>query len=364
MKKLILLLLICAFNIQFAYSAEVIGRVVKSHGVAQKINKSMKVDQNLKEGDELYQGDIIKTGKSSLVKVLMKDDTLFQIGPQTEFGFEEFKFRTKKDRDATYNLARGKLRSLFTVKSKTKSLRIKTPSAAMGIRGTEILSDVYSHNGQLKTDIALVSGKLEIDARGTGNKIETFLIKPGFVLEMGKALQGSKILAKPKMREIPKKIFTKLKKADKKGGEVFLFDARQNTGEKFKGKVEFGGLNVKAEKEMTMRPDAPQDTNVKAVRSGNKLNIPRAIAVKKGMKLKRKGAQHKGKDAKKAAMNAAQHAAKLAAQQAAQQAAMAAHQAAQQAAEDAAREATEQQNGDGGTTTGGTTTGGDGGGTH
>jgi len=204
-----------------------IGRAVLVKGTVFKEGPTGKV--LLKNGDHLLEGDVVNSSNRSFVKVLMKDDTIFSLGPKTKFVFEKFHFQTKSKRTATYNVVRGKVRSLFTVKSPDKSLKIKTPTVTMGIRGTEILTDVYKMKGIVKTDVALVEGKLEVNAVLKGKITKTVDLKPGFIFKTSKDKPtkgpGSKALVK-----IPKIAFDQLKKGDKKGGRVFLSDALIDNG--------------------------------------------------------------------------------------------------------------------------------------
>ncbi len=221
-----------------------IGRIVKIVGEAKKENALMAVDQNLRNGDDVYVGDKIITGEKTFVKILLTDDTLFQLGPKTEFNVEKFAMRGPNDRDAIYNLTTGKLRSLFTQKNKDKSLILKTPTVSMGIRGTEILSDVFKHNGEMNTDIALLSGKLEISIPQINKEIKTLELLPGQIFEaVGK--EGPKLNAEAmanvakgiqsNIKQLPAQMMNDLKRPENQGGTVFLFDAYrkdlQNSGE-------------------------------------------------------------------------------------------------------------------------------------
>lgn len=219
--------------ISMANAAEPIGRIVKLRGEVKASNKTSGDSAILKDGDSIFEGDLLKSEKGSFAKILMKDDTIFQLGPNTEMIFEKFKFKSKKKRTATYNLVKGQLRSLFTVKSKEKSLMIKTPNTAMGIRGTEILSDVYKFKGKVKTDIALMSGKLDIDLSamklGEALKQRVIQLKPGQVFESDHFRKNFTV-GKPinkLIKRLPNQVFKNLKKPQKKGGQVFLLEARK-----------------------------------------------------------------------------------------------------------------------------------------
>lgn len=220
--KSFLILCFLAFQIHSLSASEQIGRIVKIRGVVKIKSKAGKI-KVLKNGDHIVEGDTILSQSKSFAKILMKDDTLFQLGPKSKFSFEKFKMQTKSKRQATYNLIQGKLRSLFTVKSKSRSLIIKTPTAAMGIRGTEIVSDVYRYKGKIQTDIALISGKLEITTLAK----KKFFLGTGHMVELRKSARGNVNMNK---RKLPTRMFNNLKKGNK-GGSVFLLDERKSSGE-------------------------------------------------------------------------------------------------------------------------------------
>lgn len=233
LNKFFLLAFLLMAVVKVAQGAEPIGRIVKLRGDVESFNKTSGDSKKLQDGSEIFEGDLLKSQKGSFAKILMKDDTIFQLGPDTELAFEEFKFRSKKDRTASYNHIKGQLRSLFTVKSPSKSLKIKTPNTAMGIRGTEILSDVYKYKGEVKTDIALLSGELEVDIKklnlGEALKNRMITLKPGQVFESDhfkKNFTGGKPISKL-IQKLPRKIFNQLKASRKKGGQTFLFEARK-----------------------------------------------------------------------------------------------------------------------------------------
>ncbi len=159
------------------WSKDSIGRIIKLHGQVIKIMANKQEEAKL--GDFIQQQTTIMTTRGSFVKIIMRDDTVFQLGPNSKFFFKKFKMRTKNDRDAEYKLSYGQLRSLFVRKAPKRSLKIKTPTASMGIRGTEILTNVYlDKNNKFRTDIALLSGKLEVKLP----KKEAIFLNPGEII--------------------------------------------------------------------------------------------------------------------------------------------------------------------------------------
>lgn len=274
----------------FTLSAKEIGRVTKMRGEIYRTNVDQEVIRApLSLGGKIHEGDILESENGSFAKLLMADDTIFSIGPATKFAFEEFKMKTKNDRVATYNLIKGKLRSVFTKKSPKKSLHIKTPSAAMGIRGTEIVSDVYKYKGKVKTDIALLHGKLEVMTK-EGRKFD---LNPSDMFEAeedGKRL-GAKDRAviknrkmasnqfRAKKKKLKKKIFDLLKRKPRKGGEVFLFDALKSERKDVSKKAEFHSLTENNKVDMKMTREQKDRVSIFGTRE-EKEKADAAITVK------------------------------------------------------------------------------------
>ncbi|PIP90513.1 MAG: hypothetical protein COW01_10435 [Bdellovibrionales bacterium CG12_big_fil_rev_8_21_14_0_65_38_15] len=233
------LLLTTTLCLSLAVHAESIGKIVKVKGDVKIVSLSGE-QQEAKALSELELGALVQTGNGSYAKVIMKDDTVFQIGPNSDFSLDQFEFETKNIRTAAYSLTKGQLRSWFVHKSPDKTLTIKTPTASMGIRGTEILTDVYSDtDGNSKTDIALVRGKLEVASNALGEKI---MLSPGQMLDsLGERVKGRAPASarREHLRNLSQRVFEAVKRNSVDGdGAIFLNDARKKFGgEKLKDKV-------------------------------------------------------------------------------------------------------------------------------
>lgn len=220
MNKIILIFLLF---ITSALAADPIGTVAILDGKVWRLpNSETKQKSTLETNQKIFEKDMIVTGKNAFVKILMNDDTVIDLGESTKFTFSEFKMKTKKDRKANYDFSYGKMRSIFTIKAKDeKSLKIKTPDVVMGVRGTEILADVYMHGKELKTDIALMSGDLNIEV-DLKKQLKKFNIKPGeiFQSDLAKSFQDSKKVLTDLKSDSIKEL--KLKNIMERG--KFLFD--------------------------------------------------------------------------------------------------------------------------------------------
>lgn len=225
-KLIFIKILFLGFLCNSAFSQDHAGRVVKIIGQAKHIGIDGQ-EKSLHLGDYLHEGDQVETANASMIKILMNDDTLFHVGPNSHFVLEQFQMVTKSERRAVYQILKGKMRSLFTIKAKEGDLKIKTPNVAMGVRGTEIVSDVYMLDEKLQTDIALVSGKLEIEAEGAEGSVNKSIIEAGEMLRAQ--------VAEGKSQKVDEKIklddrTLNLLKAGERRGQLFLHDALKESG--------------------------------------------------------------------------------------------------------------------------------------
>lgn len=162
MKVYIIFILLCWGSCVWAATS--IGEVLKIRGEVLRTHAGKTEGQNLKEKDQLFEGDILKTEKSSFVRVKLLDDTLLNIGPESSFAFEKIGVESDK-RDNLYNLTVGQLRAHVQKKAKEgEKIIFKSGTIPLGVRGTEFLTSVLKGE-KLSTDALVLSGK--IDAAGT-----------------------------------------------------------------------------------------------------------------------------------------------------------------------------------------------------
>jgi hypothetical protein len=209
----------------------VIGSIAKMRGSVLRVSKGKTKSHVIKLKDKIYAGDKIITKSSSFIKILLIDDTLFQLGPNTNFSFEKFDFKTKNDRTAIYDLAKGQMRAIFTKKAKKDALKIKTPAASMGVRGTELLTDVYRHRGKMKTDVALLSGRVEmIIPKNKNRPSQRLVMKPGELFQSQRnqknIQQGQKGRRRSQVSKMSKNLVKKLRRPSQNADGIFLAKAR------------------------------------------------------------------------------------------------------------------------------------------
>ncbi|MBT0662889.1 FecR domain-containing protein [Geobacter pelophilus] len=148
MKTLYLMVLVVALVLVccplcLAAGPEYVGIVKSLHGdvVVLRDNSSVKADGNMK----LRQGDHIKTGVNGKAGLIFEDDTVIAIGPNSSIVIDRFLFQPNEKKlsfiariiQGTASYLSGQIAKLAP-----NSVRLETPHATVGMRGTHLLVKV------------------------------------------------------------------------------------------------------------------------------------------------------------------------------------------------------------------------------
>lgn len=121
----------------------IIGRVKIATGVATIQRGIQKIPAA--PGVVLYKGDRLVTGKNGRIGVTFNDNTRFAAGPNSVVSVSEFAFNdtTRQGRFVT-NVDKGSLAivSGHIAKSEKDAMRVRTPTALLGVRGTRFVVEV------------------------------------------------------------------------------------------------------------------------------------------------------------------------------------------------------------------------------
>jgi hypothetical protein len=93
-------------------------------------------------GMQLRQADTIVTGADGAVGITFLDNSLFSAGPNSVLVINKYRFDTTThagEFDASLNKGSLAVVSGKMVKQSPESMRIRTPSSVMGVRGTEFV---------------------------------------------------------------------------------------------------------------------------------------------------------------------------------------------------------------------------------
>ena len=138
-----------------------IGIIASISGLDITLKREGLIDSKPMLMTQVFEGDAIKTGLDSRVKILLIDDSIVTLAPKSTFKFRKFNFDLNNNlRNSFLELVTGKIRVLVTkIFSNDKSnFEVETPTAVCGIRGTEV---AVEFNGN-ETDVTVFQGKVEV----------------------------------------------------------------------------------------------------------------------------------------------------------------------------------------------------------
>ena len=126
------------------FEAKAIGKVVTANGSVTIEHTTPVVVQaatggndQAKIGDFVYQGDVVQTGPGSAVGIVFLDGSAFNLASNARITLNEFVYAPKRSTNSTFfNLSKGALTFVAGKIAKTGEMKIDTPVATMGIRGT------------------------------------------------------------------------------------------------------------------------------------------------------------------------------------------------------------------------------------
>jgi len=136
------LLLLCALVALPARAGEA-GRVKVSKGEVQIERDGKRLPAPV--GAVIQARDTVKTGPDGSVGITFQDNSLLSAGPNSELVIERFVFdSTTHKGEFDTALKKGTLAVVSgkIVKQSPESMRVKTPAAIMGVRGTEFVVKV------------------------------------------------------------------------------------------------------------------------------------------------------------------------------------------------------------------------------
>jgi hypothetical protein len=123
----------------FAQEPAAAGRIKVVSGSVYLVRSGSQVPAQA--GQVVYQADILRTGSDGRVGVTLKDDTRVSLGPASEVHLNRFSYAPAEGQLAlALQVVRGVVAyvSGHIAKLAPDAVRIETPSAILGVRGTTL----------------------------------------------------------------------------------------------------------------------------------------------------------------------------------------------------------------------------------
>src|SRR5882757_8982060 len=115
-----------------------------------------------KVGDLVYQGDVVRTGADGRVSISFTDGTSFNLSNNANMALDEFVYDPNgKSNSTLFKLTKGTFTFVAGKIAKTGDMKIDTPVATMGIRGTTPHIEI-SDDGTVKFSTLIEEGKSKV----------------------------------------------------------------------------------------------------------------------------------------------------------------------------------------------------------
>ncbi|MEH2525947.1 MULTISPECIES: FecR family protein [unclassified Bradyrhizobium] len=148
---------------------EPIGNVATVTGSASVIRDDKTTP--LKVKDDIYLNDVVQTGANAALGITFIDNTTFNLKANTKITIDNYVYEDGgKSNAAIFDVAKGTAAFVAASVAKTGDMKITTPTATLGIRGTTGLVEVPE--GAAANNPRNVAVKLYPDADGKVGRIE------------------------------------------------------------------------------------------------------------------------------------------------------------------------------------------------
>jgi VCBS repeat-containing protein len=124
-----------------AYAGKVIGHVTKLNGNATVIRNGVSIVLNM--GDNVHKGDVVQSGSNSTLGITFIDGTVFGLASNARMVLNEMIYDPNGSSNSSFlTLMQGTITFVAGQTAKHGDMKVDTPVATMGIRGTACLVEV------------------------------------------------------------------------------------------------------------------------------------------------------------------------------------------------------------------------------
>src|SRR4029078_2020518 len=135
------------------------GSVSIEHASAVVVQASLGQSGGAKVGDSVYLGDTVSTGGDGRVGISFNDGTAFDLSPNARMVMNEFVYDpNSKSNSSLLSLTKGTFTFVAGKIAKSGDMKVNTPVATMGIRGTTPRVEI-AEDGSVKFSTLIEEGK-------------------------------------------------------------------------------------------------------------------------------------------------------------------------------------------------------------
>jgi VCBS repeat-containing protein len=119
----------------------IIGQVTKLTGSATAIRNGVSITLNM--GDNVHKGDVVQSGSDSSLGITFIDGTVFGLSSNARMVLNEMIYNpTGSNNSSLLTLVQGTISFVAGATAKHGDMKVETPTATMGIRGTAVLVEI------------------------------------------------------------------------------------------------------------------------------------------------------------------------------------------------------------------------------
>ncbi|TWB59951.1 FecR domain-containing protein [Bradyrhizobium sacchari] len=178
---------------------EPIGNVATVTGIATVIRD--KNSYPLRVRDDIYLNDVVQTSSNSSLGITFNDATTFNLSASAKMTVDNYVYEDGgKQNSAIFDIGKGTVAFVAAAVAKTGDMKIATPTATLGIRGTTGVVDVPENatanttnnvNIKLYPDADGRVGHIEVNDRSSGARLGALTqAASGFAIRPGAATAG------------------------------------------------------------------------------------------------------------------------------------------------------------------------------
>lgn len=181
-------------------AVEPIGNVATVTGIATVVRD--KNSYPLRVRDDIYLNDIVQTSSNSTLGITFNDATTFNLSASSKITIDNYVYEDGgKQNSGMFDIGKGTVAFVAAAVAKTGDMKITTPTATLGIRGTTGVVDVpegaaansntNNVNIKLYPDADGRVGHIDVDDRTSGTRLGALTQgSSGFAIRPGAATAG------------------------------------------------------------------------------------------------------------------------------------------------------------------------------
>ncbi|MBR0841063.1 cadherin-like domain-containing protein [Bradyrhizobium liaoningense] len=133
-------------------AGKVVGHIVKISGSASIVRNGVTIVANV--GDAINQNDVVQTGSNSTLGLALDDGTTFNLSESARFMLNDLTFdASSTSNSALMTLVEGAASFVAGQVARSGDMRVATPTATLGIRGTAVNLSISSSDGTVSISV-------------------------------------------------------------------------------------------------------------------------------------------------------------------------------------------------------------------